>query len=134
MSVHSDNFFRNIMLVFALLLVVSLVKIILQGRKSRLAALAELERPYDLPPLREINVRVLSKEWDAKVYGVKYPEMRKEFFVTFLTSEGKSLRYPVEEDVYALLKEGQTGTIAVINERLYGFVPDGEGVLAIRTK
>ena len=87
--------------------------------------LKELEsEPVEEPTLTEINARVISMRCGTKMYGTKSPDLQKEFFVTFLTDDGETLEYKVEEEFYLSLYEDQTGTLAIVNGKFYGFCDD----------
>ena len=87
--------------------------------------LNELEsEPVEEPPLTEINARVISMRCGTKMYGTKSPELHKEFFVTFLTDDGETFEYKVEEEIYLSIYEDQTGTLATVNGKFYGFCSD----------
>ena len=92
-------------------------------RKEELFAEGETEGDEG-PDLEETEGRILKKYCTATMYGTKSPQSRKEFFLTFLTSDGRSLTYAVEEDVYLALEEGQPGTLVTANGNFYGFCPN----------
>lgn len=76
------------------------------------------------PPLTEIRATVLRMQCEVNTYGTKNPQCVEEYFVTFLDEYEKEITFPVDQETYFSLFEGQKGTIAVVNERFYGFCED----------
>ncbi|MBQ8497301.1 MAG: hypothetical protein IJ489_07625 [Clostridia bacterium] len=79
---------------------------------------------YDEPPLTEIRATVLRMRCEVNSYGTKTPHCHEEYFVTFLDEYDKELTYAVDKDTYLTLSEGQKGTVAIVNDRFYGFAED----------
>ena len=46
------------------------------------------------------------------------------YFVTFVDDFGKETEYEITEEEALCIKEGTRGTLAVVNNRFYGFCPD----------
>ncbi len=89
--------------------------------RARKKSMKELENYYDEALLVEINASVFKKECFVKSYGVKMPETRKEFYITFLTFQGETKRCSVSEELYLSVDEGTTGTIAFLNDNFFDF-------------
>lgn len=109
--------FGLIVLAIVLFIIMCIVNII----KSRKKAMKQLENLEEEIPLVEIDARVLKKECFVKTYGVKMPETRKEFYITFLAFDGKTKRYSVSEELYLSVDEGFSGTIALLNDNFFDF-------------
>ncbi len=98
-----------------------LVKVIINSVKSHKKALKELEEPVEMAPITEIEASVLKKECGVRTYGVKMPESRKEFYITFSTFTGEIKRYSVSEELYLAVDEGTVGTVALVNDQFFDF-------------
>ena len=126
-TIHTTDYYIAAAIVLASLLLAFFAFVIMPiiaVRKYK-KRLNELEsEPVEKLPLTEINVRVVSMRCGTKVYGTKSPELHKEFFVTFLTDNGETLEYKVEEEIYLSIYEDQTGTLATVNGNFYGFCAD----------
>ena len=103
------------------LFVTGVVKTIIKSRKDKKAAIEELSKPMEELPITEIDARVLKKECFVRTYGVKMPESKKEFYITFLTFSGEIKRFSVEEDFYLSVEENIAGTIALIDGKFLDF-------------
>lgn len=116
----SDYLFFAFLGIIIFISLLILFKFILGAVKSRREAMKELEN-FEEAPLVEINASVLKKECFVKSYGVKMPETRKEFYITFLTFDGETKRYSVSEEIYLSIEEGVSGTIGLINNNFFDF-------------
>lgn len=76
------------------------------------------------PPLTEIRATVLHMQCEVNTYGTKTPHCEEEYFITFLDEYDKEITFSVDKETYLSLYEGQKGTIAVVNDRFYGFAED----------
>lgn len=76
------------------------------------------------PPLTEIRATVLRMRCEVNSYGTKIPRCEEEYFVTFLDEYDEEITFAVDKESYLSLSEGQKGTLAVVNERFYGFSED----------
>ena len=83
-----------------------------------------IEMPCDEPPLTEIRATVLRMRCEVNTYGTKTPHCHEEYFITFADEYENELTYSVDKDTYLTLSEGQKGTIAIVNDRFYGFAED----------
>lgn len=87
------------------------------------------DEPYEAdvceePPLTEIRATVLRMRCEVNTYGTKTPHCEEEYFVTFLDEYEKEITFSVDKETYLSLSEGQKGTVAVVNDRFYGFAED----------
>ena len=78
----------------------------------------------DTPALEEISCKIVELRCGTDVFGTKLPRVTKQFGVKVLTDDGQELEFLVDEDIYAALEEGVHGTVAIVNERFYGFWAD----------
>ena len=76
------------------------------------------------PPLTEIPATILRMRCEINTYGTKIPQCREEYFITFLDEYGNEFTHSVDKDTYLSLSEGQKGTVAIVNEKFYGFAED----------
>lgn len=114
--------------VFALVLVFSWFGLLMvkakQWEKERnKEALEELEREPELP---EVDLRAAtvvrkgtSLDWEGKV---AYPNSRICFLVQFELDYGEKLTLSVDEEHYAAIEEGESGTLAMTNDCFLDFV------------
>lgn len=75
-------------------------------------------------PMTEYHVNVTDMTCDAESYGYKQPVLEKGFHVLFLTDDGEKIALDVDEKTYLSLNVGESGMLAIVNEKFYGFVPD----------
>jgi hypothetical protein len=80
-----------------------------------------MEEDVEMAPITEIDARVLKKECYVRSYGVKMPETRNEFYITFSTFTGEIKRYSVSEELYLSVEENTVGTIAIVNDMFFDF-------------
>lgn len=72
--------------------------------------------------------RVMSKRVEgAHTGGVKSPQYKVFFLVTFLTDSGETLEFSVGEEMFSRLCEHQTGTLITIDGNFFDF-GDGEEI------
>ena len=109
-------------IVFAILVVFIWMPI--QSHREAKKALEKMDTPSEEPELFEQSAVVLKKHCYAKASRGSSPLHDKHFFVTFQTEDGKTVEYPVWEELYLSVYEGQTGTIATANGNFYGFSAD----------
>lgn len=76
------------------------------------------------PQITEYHVTVADMTCNAETYGYSRPVTEKEFHVLFLTDDGEKLALDVDEETYLSLNVGESGMLAIVNEKFYGFVPD----------
>ena len=76
------------------------------------------------PQITEYHVTVADMICDAESYGYAQPTLEKSFHVAFLTDNGEKLELEVNESIYISLNVGDSGMLAILNEKFYGFVPD----------
>ncbi len=84
----------------------------------------EPQNPPEEPPLTEIRATIVRMRCEVNTYGVKIPQCREEYFITFLDEYGNEFTHSVDKDTYLSLSEGQKGTVAIVNENFYGFAED----------
>lgn len=109
-------------IVFAILVVFIWMPI--QSHRKAKKALEKMDTSSEEPELFEQSAVVLKKHCYAKASRRDSPLHDKHFFVTFQTEDGKTVEYPVWEELYLSVYEGQTGTIATANGNFYGFYAD----------
>lgn len=90
----------------------------------------KVEEEYEREPVYEfIPARVKEKRENAyyktELRMPVLPELKKEFFVTFVTEQEEELTLPVREDCFVRLEEGQQGTLVTVNGNFFDF-GDGE--------
>lgn len=76
------------------------------------------------PQITEYHVNVTDMKCDAESYGYSLPVTEKEFHVLFLTDDGEKIALDVDEETYLSLNVGDSGMLAILTEKFYGFVPD----------
>ncbi len=86
--------------------------------------LEKMDIPAEEPALLEQNAVVVGKRCYAHAHRSSSPLHDKNFFVSFRTEDGKTVEYPVWEEFYLSVYEGQTGTLATANGNFYGFCED----------
>lgn len=101
-------------------LIIGVIKSSLNARKSNKQLYEELDQPYELT-ITEYDVRVLRKYCYVETYGTKLPQSVSEYYVEFLTLDGKELKFKVLAEDYHAIVENSVGTLAVINDNFYGF-------------
>lgn len=79
---------------------------------------------FEEPPITEYHVTVFDMACDAESYGYAQPALEKSFHVVFLTDDGEKLELEVDEETYLSLSKGESGMLAVLNEKFYGFNSD----------
>ena len=100
------------------------IKSFIDAHKQRIEYEKESEQPYFEPQLFEYKATVVEKYCQVENFGIKMPEHRNAFYITFQTYDGRILKYGVLEDDYLQIEENQSGTLAVVNNQFYGFCPD----------
>ena len=85
----------------------------------------EIEEEFE-PELTEIHAVIEKMTCGVDTTGFKTVNIYKEFNVSFRKDDGELLELPVEEEFYLALEEGMVGTVAIVNDRFYGFCPDEE--------
>ncbi len=83
-----------------------------------------LDEPVGDLDIETVEVTVLTLRCGVGNVGLRLPKTVKGFIVTFLTDEGESLEFSVSEEFYLSLKEGERGTLALLDGALYDFVSD----------
>jgi hypothetical protein len=81
----------------------------------------------DFPPCEEPtsqHVTVVGQTCSARMVGIKKPKAVNEFLIYFKDEDGKVFPVSVPEDLYDGFEEGQTGTLTLVNDKLYGFELD----------
>lgn len=96
----------------------------IHSRRETKKALEKMDTPAEEPALLEQSAVVLDKYCYAKASRRSSPLHDKHFFVKFQTEDGKTVEYPVWEEFYLSVYEGQTGTLATANGNFYGFCED----------
>ena len=108
-------------------LVTVVIKTFVDAHKQKQEKELELEQPYFEPQIFEYKATVIEKYCQVEGYGsVKMPQTRNSFYLAFKTYDGRILKYNVLEQDYLQIEEGQSGTLAIVNDNFYGFCPDEE--------
>lgn len=104
------------------------VVIAIKKRKEQAAQEGnEVEHDEEFEPeLTEIHAVIEKMTCGVDATGFKTVNVYKEFTVSFRKDDGELLELPVEEEFYLALEEGMVGTVAIVNDRFYGFCPDDE--------
>ena len=106
-------------------LIIVFIKSLIDEHKRKKQLLEELEQPYCDPQLFEYKATVIEKYCQVENHGsVKMPQTRSAYYLTFKTYDGRILKYNVLEADYLQIEENQTGTLAVVNDKFYGFCPE----------
>lgn len=116
----SENIVFFIIIGAMVALVIVTVKSFTDTRKSNKQLYEELDKPYE-PTITEYDVRVLRKYCYVETYGTKSPQSVGEYYIEFLTFDGKELKFKVLAEDYHAITENSVGTLAVINDNFYGF-------------
>ncbi len=93
-------------------------------RNHSMARLEECTETDDGPPLREIHGRVVEKHCYSDVAGTKHVRAYTCFYFLFLTDDGETVRYEIDEETYLAIEEKAEGTVGIVGDRFYGFCPD----------
>lgn len=113
--------FVIITLPFVYFCIISCIK----ARKEHKELLQELEEPYVEPQIFEYKAVVVEKYFDRKnLGGVKMPETKECCCVVFQTQDGKLWDAQVSLEEFAQLKENQSVTIGVADNKYCGFCID----------
>ena len=120
---------ENLGLIFLLILAAALIlapllAIVFTRRQNKKILQSWDEHPFEEPVLTEIRGQIISKEYRETYHGIKLPRFEAIFEITFRDIFGKDTVYTVPEEIFFTLEEGQTGTLAAINGKFYGFSPD----------
>jgi hypothetical protein len=78
----------------------------------------------DAPPLREIHGRVVEKHCFSDVVGTKKVHAYTCFYFLFLTDDGETVRYEIDEETYLAIEDKTEGTVGLVGDQFYGFCPD----------
>ncbi|MBR5442264.1 MAG: hypothetical protein IKV44_04870 [Clostridia bacterium] len=81
----------------------------------------------DFPPCAEPtsqHVTVVGQSCSARMVGMKKPKAVNEFLIYFKDEDSKTFPVAVPEDLYDGFEEGQTGTLTLVDGKLYGFELD----------
>ena len=111
----------------ALFLPIYLVVIAVHFKREAKKSLALLEKECaeaDEPPLREIHGRVVEKHCYSDVAGTKNVRAYTCFYFLFLTDDGETVRYEIDEETYLAIEEDTEGMVGIVGDRFYGFCPD----------
>lgn len=93
---------------------------LLNARKQAKSQQGELEQNFE-PQIFEYNATVVEKYCYAKSYGVKMPQTVEEYYVVFDVSGLGKKSFSVLQQDYFQITENQTGTLALVNDKFYGF-------------
>jgi hypothetical protein len=100
----------------------------LDGRKQMLAKMEQDEQSEELPSELEavaVNARVIDKRFSSDVIGTKSVKQVSSFIVTFFTEDGETLEYPVPEEIFLQIENGQESTLVTVDGQFFDFC-DGE--------
>ncbi|MBR2335926.1 MAG: hypothetical protein IKA62_06880 [Clostridia bacterium] len=80
---------------------------------------------YIAPEPVLVGARVISKAINETKMGTKLPSYKMNFVVTFLTDDGDTVEFCVNEDIYNRVYVDQVGDLVTINGTFFDF-GDGE--------
>lgn len=71
-----------------------------------------------------VRAKVVDQQCCVRMVGIKTPKTIREFTVIFETVEGEMLKLAVPEEMYEGFEIGQSGTLSLVEGKLYGFSLD----------
>ena len=86
---------------------------------------AELEAPVSQPTLVVVGATVKAKEVGEEVTGnPRFPKRKMVFTLLFVTDGGEEMPLQVPQEVFETLQEGDSGSLALHNDRYYDFLKE----------
>ena len=100
----------------------------IEARKQAFYDECEKELEYDF-----VKATVLSKKKDSyykqELRMIEVPVLKEDCYITFLTEKDEEVTYPVRQELFEQIEEGQEGTLVTVNGNFFYF-GDGEDVEA----
>ncbi|MBR4868054.1 MAG: DUF2500 family protein [Clostridia bacterium] len=122
-------FSYGLLMVLLLSFIGMLISFLIRKRMQLNKQATELEQPATPSTLVVVGATVQRKEVSEEVMGSpKMPKRNILFSVVFVTDEGEQKVLQVEESVFAFLKEGDSGALALQNDAYYDFQPTEQPV------
>ncbi|MBQ2686568.1 MAG: hypothetical protein IJF55_02400 [Clostridia bacterium] len=85
----------------------------------------EDDDPDKDPEVIEIHGCVVHKEcYSGMNSSVRHPHAYKNFIINFRSDDGKDFEYSIDEETYLSIEEGDSGYVAIVGERFYGYCSD----------
>jgi len=118
---------------FGVLLFFLLVLFIVGAKKRKLDKISEKENPTVKSEdeilekefeTEEVRATVVDMTCGTKFTGTKQAKSVREFIVSFETSDCRTLRLQVPEELYDGFEIGQSGVLTVVDGDLYSFTLD----------
>ena len=95
-----------------------------EARKQAFYEECEKELEYDF-----VKATVLSKKKDSyykqELRMIEVPALKEDCYITFLTEKDEEVTYPVRQEIFERVEEGQEGTLVTVNGNFFDF---GDGV------
>jgi hypothetical protein len=77
------------------------------------------------PDVIEIHGCITHKEcYSGMNSSVRHPHAYKNFIINFRSDDGKDFEYSIDEETYLSIEEGDSGYVAIVGERFYGYCSD----------
>ena len=77
------------------------------------------------PDVIEIHGCIVHKEcFSGMNSSVRHPHAYKNFIINFRSDDGKDFEYSIDEETYLSIEEGDSGYVAIVGERFYGYCSD----------
>jgi hypothetical protein len=121
-----ENWYVIVGPLLALFVPVYFVVVFVRFKRERKKSWESLEEcaETDEPPFREIHGRVVEKHCYSDVAGTKNVRAYTCFYFLFLTDDGETVRYEIDEDTYLAIEDKTEGTVGIVGDQFYGFCPD----------
>ena len=102
-----------------------------EQEKERIRRQKVLEEYEKEPEYVFAQARVLSKRrsdyYKTELRIPQLPALVNEFYITFETEDNKTTEFPVRQEIYEDITEGQEGTLVTVNGNFFDF-GDGEEI------
>ena len=97
--------------------------------KERLRRQKVLEEYEKEPTYEFISAKVLSKRknvyYKQTLSMPAIPNLQEEYYVTFETEKGEKIEYPIRQELWEEITDGQEGVLVTVNGNFFDF-GDGE--------
>ncbi len=80
------------------------------------------------PESEFIEAKVIAKRIHTQFNGVRQVKSVFWFLITFEALDGKQMEFPVSQEYFEKIKEGQNGTLVIVNGNFFDF-GDGEEII-----
>ncbi len=122
-----ENWYVVVGTLLALSMPIYLVVVFIRYKRKAKKSLEQLEEEWgkaEDSPFREIHGRVLEKHCFSEIVGTKNVRAYTCFYFLFLTDDGETVRYEIDEETYLAIEDDTEGTVGIVGDRFYGFCPD----------